>query len=34
MDGDSGLLQDGEGWTPRKLHQWHAAARTIYYRPL
>lgn len=21
MDGDRGLLQDGEGWTPRSLHQ-------------
>jgi hypothetical protein len=34
MDGDSGPLQDGEGWTPRRLHQSMPATTTIYYRPL
>lgn len=34
VDGDSGRLQDGEGWTPRRLHQSILATSTICYRPL
>lgn len=34
VDGDSGLLHDGEGWTPRKVHQWERQGTPICYRPL
>lgn len=34
VDGDSGLLQDGEGWTPPRLDQSILMFSTIYYRPL
>jgi hypothetical protein len=33
-DGDSGLLQDGEGLKPQCIHQSILAMSTIYYRPL
>jgi hypothetical protein len=34
VDGDGGGMQDGEGWTPRDIHQSVGVAGTIYYRPL
>jgi hypothetical protein len=34
VDGDSGRLQDGEGWTPQEIHQSILFRHTIYYRPL
>jgi hypothetical protein len=34
VDGDGGLRQDGEGWTPQSLHQSECTTTTIYYRPL
>lgn len=33
-DGDSGRVQDGEGWTPHGLRQSALATTTICYRPL
>jgi hypothetical protein len=33
-DGDSGLLQDGEGWKPQCIHQSILVMGTIDYRPL
>jgi hypothetical protein len=33
-DGDSGLLQDGEGWKPQSIHQSILVVGTIDYRPL
>ncbi|EAT84953.1 hypothetical protein SNOG_07487 [Parastagonospora nodorum SN15] len=33
-DGDSGCLQDGEGWTPRCIHQSILVQGPICYRPL
>jgi len=34
VDGDSGRLQDGEGWTPRCSGQSVLVLPSIYYRPL
>jgi hypothetical protein len=34
VDGDSSLLQDGEGWKPQSVHQSILLVGTIYHRPL
>jgi hypothetical protein len=34
LDGHSGRLQDGEGWTPPVVHQSILVELAIYYRPL
>jgi hypothetical protein len=34
LDGHSGRLQDGEGWTPLDIHQSILVQPTIFHRPL